>query len=413
MDSTLRVLVLSDLFPNPPRPVRGIFVQRQCHYLQTYCQQVVVAPVRIYPHLYIWKESRNPREFVRNWIGWDNELKSIPFYQEVDGLQVYYARYTSLPRQGFHGTWGYFAYPFLARLLHHLQDQYHFDLIHAHYATPSGTIALLARRWMRVPVVLSVHGYDLAYTIRQNRLSKNIVINVLNKVDAILVNSQKTAHGILNYGVPEDKVFLVPLGADPEKYIQSSPNIKDYFEILTVGYLYEQKGHEYVIRAIADLVEQGYQLRYTVVGDGPKEERLRELTHSLGMDEVVNFDGPKPHDQVWSYYSRCDLFVLPSWNEAFGLVYIEALWMGKPVVGCLGEGGPEDLKALGDCIALVKPQDVISLRDAIKQLIDNPHRLHIMGETGQKIVKKIYTWENNAQTTFGIYTQILQNYQRQ
>lgn len=408
MNKTPRVLVLSDLFPNPARPAFGIFVERQCHYLQAYCQQVVVAPVRVFPHLRIWGKALKPREFVQKWSEWQGELKATPANREVNGLSVYYPRYTSPPRQGFLGTWGYFAYPFLLPLLRQLHEQHNFDLIHAHYAAPSGTIALLARRWMHVPVVLSVHGYDLAYTIKLNQLNKRIIIDTFEKVDAILANSHQTAQGISNYSIPKSKVHWVPLGANPEISLPFSSSRKDYFEILTVGYLYKQKGHEFVLKAIADLIKKGYRLRYTIVGDGPEATHLHELTHTLGLDDCVFFEGYKPHDQVWSYFSRCDLFVLPSWNEAFGLVYIEALWMGKPVIGCRGEGGPEDLKALGDCVTLVEPRDVYTLRDAMQKLIDSPHLLHQMGETGQKIVREYYTWEKTAHTTFEIYTQVLQ-----
>jgi len=408
MNHPLRVLVISDLFPNPSHPAFGIFVERQCHYLQDYCQQVVVAPVRVFPHLRIWKNILKPGEFARTWLEWRRGLNKIPSQGELNGLMVYYPRYTSLPKQIFLGTWGYFAYPAIALLLRRLYEQYHFDLIHAHFASPAGTIALLAQRWMRVPIVLSVHGYDLFYMTKQNKLNRDIIINVFNKVDAILANSNKTAQGIASYGIELSKIHLVRLGANPEIFIpDSTESATNHIEILSVGYLTKRKGHEFVLRAMADLMQRGYSLRYTIVGDGPEEAHLRKLTHQLDLDQYVSFEGYKPHDQVWSYFSHCDLFVLPSWNEAFGLVYVEALWMGKPVIGCQGEGGPEDLKTLGDCIELVKPRSVKSLVEAMERLINDPIRRKEMGEKGKYISQKYFSWSTTAEKTYQIYSTVV------
>ena len=99
---------------------------------------------------------------------------------------------------------------------------------------------------------------------------------------------------------------------------------------------------------------------------------------------------------------------MPSWDEAFGIAYLEALSGGKPVVGCEGEGGPEDLSALGDCIELVRPRDLESLVRALKRLIDDPERRRTMGERGRQIVVKHFTWEHNANSTFLIYRRVLE-----
>lgn len=85
--------------------------------------------------------------------------------------------------------------------------------------------------------------------------------------------------------------------------------------------------------------DEGYHLRYVIVGDGPERESLERLARALRIADSILFTGYKPHSEVWSYFADCDIFVFPSWNEAFGIVYIEALGLGKPVFGCAGEGG--------------------------------------------------------------------------
>src|SRR5437867_11677061 len=106
----MRVLVLSELFPNPARPALGVFVERQVHHLKPYCDQVVVAPTRIFPHLRLWRDVARPRRLLAAWRAWLGELRSIPEHDELQGIHVFYPRYTSPPRQIFQGLWGFFAY---------------------------------------------------------------------------------------------------------------------------------------------------------------------------------------------------------------------------------------------------------------------------------------------------------------
>jgi len=420
-DKRLRVLVISELFPNPSYPAFGIFIERQTHHLRIYCDSIVVAPVRVFPHLRLWKYALNPGRFFAEWKRWRIDLTSIPQKSEVNGIPVYYPHYTSPPKQIFHGTWGFFAYLFLRRQLLALHQQHSFDLIHAHYASPCGVIALLAKRWMRVPVVLSIHGSDLTYTVRQNRLSATIIRWVFNKVDTIIANSTWTKEQIVRYGGDPEKVQIIRYGGDPEK-VQivhlggnppeaipptNSPMARDAIILLSVGYLEERKGHTFMLQAVKRLRNEGYDLRYVIVGDGSQRQSLQAMVETLGIADIVSFEGYKSHSEVWNYFSGCDIFALPSWNEAFGVVYIEALSQGKPVIGCEGEGGPEDLKALGDCIELVKPQNVESLVMALRRLIDDPERRRQMGEIGRRIIAEHFTWQQNAANTWAIYQRAL------
>jgi teichuronic acid biosynthesis glycosyltransferase TuaC len=133
---------------------------------------------------------------------------------------------------------------------------------------------------------------------------------------------------------------------------------------------------------------------------------LRQQADQLGLTPIVSFEGYQAHDDVWPYFAGCDLFVLPSWDEAFGVVYIEALGLGKAAIGCEGEGGPEDLRSLAHCMELVRPRDVTSLVQAIKQLLDDPARRQHMGQAGRQVVTDHFTWERNAADTWQLYQRL-------
>jgi glycosyltransferase involved in cell wall biosynthesis len=347
----------------------------------------------------------SPTRFLREWKLWKSDLTKIPRADIISGLPIFYPRYTSPPKQLFYATWGFFAYPFTKPLIKDLHTTRSFELIHAHYATPAGAVALLAKRWMKVPVILSVHGTDVTYTAQQNPISARIIRWVFQNVDLIIANSSWTLNRIVKYGGNPKIIQIVRLGGDgPESLLnQNPPNPNGTIRLLTVGYLEERKGHAYVLYSVAELKKMGYKIHYVLVGDGPQRGRLEKLTDELGISDSVTFEGNKTHPEVWVYYQNCDICVLPSWNEAFGIAYIEALSLGIPVIGCKGEGGPEDLIALGDCIELVTPRDISSLSMALIRLIENPERRVRMGEIGRNIVRSHFTWANNASDTLSIY----------
>lgn len=408
-DRRLRVLTISDLFPDPTRPWLGAFVANQVRYLQALCEQVVVVPLRVFPHRRLWQRASAPGQLVQAWRTWRHDLTQIPDNTVMHGSVVRYVRYTSPPRQLYPGVCGFFAYGFLLASLRRLHREQRFDLIHAHYASPAGVIALLARRWMRVPVVVSIHGADLTHTVRHDPISASIVRWVLRNADAVLANSTWTAERVQQLRGHGNAVYVVRLGAETPSPL---PNVSEHaaaepLRLLSVAHLEQRKGHAVLLDALHALRGLGYAFRCRIVGDGPCRAALVAQAARLGIDDLVSFEGLQPMAAVWQYYADCDLFVLPSWDEAFGLVYIEALSMAKPVIGCEGEGGPGDLRALGDCIELARARDVDSLVSALRRLLDNPERRRQLGETGCRIVQLHYSWPRNAAQTLEIYRELL------
>lgn len=407
------VLVISEYYPNPVRPAFGIFVKQQTFYNQQHSQNTVIAPVRVFPHVGLWQNYQQPGEFATQWKAWMAGLSHIPDQATTNDITVHYPRYTSPPKQIAHSLWGYFAYIFIAPLLHQIHKKKAFDLIHAHYATPAGVIALLAQRWMKVPIVLSIHGGDITFTAKQNQLGRRVTAHVFDKVDAIIAQSTWTREKIIEYGGTPSKTKIIRLGAIPPQSVTEAKSAlidKQVITILSVGYLVKRKGHADVLRAVARLVQNGYAIRYVIVGDGPEGQNLQGLARELEISHLVSFEGYKTHDEVWTYFNECDIFVLPSWDEAFGVVYIEALSMGKSVIGCHGQGGPEDLKQLGDCVELVTPQDVEGLTQTLQRLCDNPERRQRMGQTGRQIVAESFNWEKNAWGVAALYEQVIRDY---
>jgi glycosyltransferase involved in cell wall biosynthesis len=127
-----------------------------------------------------------------------------------------------------------------------------------------------------------------------------------------------------------------------------------------------------LINAVKRLIDMNYNIILDVIGDGELAEQLKKQVNSLGLERQINLLGARSNEEVAEYMQNCDLFVLPSFAESFGVVVIEAIACGKPVVSTYC-GGPKDIitKEVG---ILIKPGDENALVEAIKYVLDNPQK---------------------------------------
>ncbi|MDP4161166.1 MAG: glycosyltransferase family 4 protein, partial [Bacillota bacterium] len=116
----------------------------------------------------------------------------------------------------------------------------------------------------------------------------------------------------------------------------------------------------------------------------------------------VEFLGSLPHHDAMREMAECDVFVLPSWKEAFGIVYLEAMAHGKPIIGTLGEGISE-IFAQEDVGIAVPPKDVSALTKGIRELFRHQDKAREMGARGKDLVYRKFTWRYNAQQTHEVY----------
>ncbi|MBE9569441.1 MAG: glycosyltransferase, partial [Proteobacteria bacterium] len=207
-----------------------------------------------------------------------------------------------------------------------------------------------------------------------------------------------------------DKLIVVPNGIEPQDVLSRPVDFAKqqgkYLTLLSVSNLVQTKGIDLNLYALQKIHKNYPALRYVVIGSGPEEAGLRKLAKELGLERQVEFLGRQPHHRVMAYMAACDVFTLPSWNEGFGIVYLEAMANGKPVVGCRGEG-IEDFVEHGKTGLLVKPRDVDSLIEALNFLLRNPEEARAMGERARKLVLENYTWEKNAEKTIKVYQEVL------
>jgi glycosyltransferase involved in cell wall biosynthesis len=200
---------------------------------------------------------------------------------------------------------------------------------------------------------------------------------VLPRADLCLAATERARDALLLEGVAADRVEVSPPGIDLERFASASAGASGGERlILSAGRLVWEKGHQDVLRAFAALrqgigVAPRTDVRLLIVGDGPEGGRLRSYADELGIADAVEFRATVPYDEMPALYASASALVLASlptkgWEEQFGMVLIEAMATGTPVIACASGAIPE---VLGGAGTLVEPGD---WRGIARALADGP-----------------------------------------
>ncbi len=393
----MRVLHITHLYPKPYDPMLGIAIHNQVKWLgKLGCSQKVLSPIQWVPF---------PVEYLSN--KWRSYCR-VPLRSVIDGIDVYNSRYLAFPKALFFDSSGFRMYIGIRGAVREIWRDFRFDLIHAHMALPDGHAGILLSSQYRVPLVITVQGTDLDITAKRGKRCLSVLRKVLAHADKVIAPTPRLA-GILStefnidpevigYGIDEGEVFT---GVS-----ELSSIYKDKRIVLSVSRLIKTKGIDLQIYAVLKLIRKYENILYLIVGDGPERARLESLASELGIEEHIEFVGALSHGKAMEYMSICDVFSLPSYQETFGLVYVEAMAHGKPIVGVKGQG-IDGVISPGSTGLLAQPRDVDSLVDALDFLLSHPEKAQTMGERAQKLVLENYTWEKNAERTIEVYKEVL------
>jgi glycosyltransferase involved in cell wall biosynthesis len=217
--------------------------------------------------------------------------------------------------------------------------------------------------------------------------------------DAVLTTSAYCRAAIWrHYGVPGRRVRLVPEGIDLVRWrrmMEAAPRSSDEATILCVARQYPRKHIRDLLRALLIVRRAVPQAHAVIVGDGPEHAALRSMAAELNLDAAVQLLGSVPDDEhLARLYRHADIFCLPSVQEGFGIVFLEAMASGLPIVACRIAAIPEVVPR-GRAGLLVPPGDVAALATALIELLRNPDQRAAYGAFGQEHVQQ-YDWDRVA-----------------
>lgn len=287
------------------------------------------------------------------------------------------------------------------------KERINFDLIHSHFTWSSGYVGAQLKKEYNVPFVLTAHGFDIyALPFKDAKWRKRIE-EILNAADHIITVSNSNLNCITKLDVTSP-VSVIPNGfrndlfnpKDPRecRRILNLPQDKNI--ILTVGNLVPVKGHKYLIDAMEKIVRGRKDILCIIIGSGELYKSLERQIHSHDIEDFVILAGGKPHDQISTWMNASDLLVLPSISESFGVVQIEAMACGKPIVATRN-GGSEEIITSRNFGFLVEPANPDDLAEKIQLAL-------IREWDHEAIVRHVetYTWENIAKKIMDVYENV-------
>ncbi|MHC4122828.1 MAG: glycosyltransferase [Planctomycetota bacterium] len=287
-----------------------------------------------------------------------------------------------------------------------------FDIIHCHYGTTGIMGVVLKEIGLKAKIITTFHGFDISSIILDQ--GQGIYKDLFSKGDLFLSICNYSTNKLIKLGCDERKISPHHIGIDLQKfeYQYRSIHNNECLRILTIGRLTEKKGHEYSIRALAEVAKKHRNIQYLIAGQGPLRSELESLVEKLGIQDKVEFLGALEQEEAVVFYRKAHIFILPSISAKDGdkegtpTVLIEAQAMGLPVISTNHSGIPEIIID-GKSGFLVPEKDVDGLTDKIEYLIEHPEIWPEMGRCGRKFVEDHYNIKELTQQLVKIYESVL------
>ena len=294
------------------------------------------------------------------------------------------------------------------------------DIIHSHalrsYPEDLGVILSLAKK---KPFIISPHGgisINWDYRDKIPKMISDKTLGYLRKfiTPHYIAVTKMEIPLIKNLGVDDDHVHFIPHGVNLDifKPVDSS-NLKKNLGIegskiiLYVGRIAKGKGVDKLVKILADLRREKMDVKLVIVGnDAGYLPIVKSLINNLHLNEHVVLIGFVNKINLAKYYSMADLVVYPSRQEIFGLVLVEAMACGKPVIGS-DIMGPSEIIINGKTGYTSNFRDLKKLSEMILHLLEDDKKMTQMGKNGLNRVKENYTWKKAAESHFNLYKKVL------
>ena len=395
----VRIVQISECFPTNYKPLAGEFILKHAEHLSNKCNVKVVVPLRFVP----------PREAissgVKGLLNWLKKIKKNDGYSHAQ-LTVDYMNYVSLPRPRFESIDENIIDTFFRQKLKDKIKSFGPDLIYCHWLRPWAGIAADISEELGLPFIID-HHEDLPTLKKLFPNNYEKFLKPMMKADKIIVHSTENLHDLKNEFPSLNNIKLVYLGqsfdiADGEKSFRSEPIC-----LVCVSHLHEERKNIDILLRALSLIKDKLKFILNILGDGPLRNKYVSLSSELGLDDRIFFKGAKTQDEIKASLDASDIFILPSFPEAFGIVFTEALSRGLPVITCKGNGGGEELRLLGYPSVLAEPISPEDLSQKILSLANNLEQMNSMSSKGKEIVKSHFTYESNASRTIEVITETI------
>jgi glycosyltransferase involved in cell wall biosynthesis len=356
------VLVLSKSYPNNVLELLGLWVQGLVRQSAQFCEPKVVSPVPYSPPL-----PYMPENYSR--------FRGIVRHRSDDGVEVLHPRFLAGPGYSTHQIEWLLYYAAIRRSVASMRRKFPFELIHAHSTYPDGVVAARLGQRYSVPVVITEQNLWRPWMDQYPSVLRRASWAAHQSAAQIAV-SRAVRETIESHTGHLPQLTVIPDGVDGSVFTLPEGGAKrSKDQILFVGAIRPVKGVDVLLQAVRVLACRGRNVNLLLIGEAyyaryrQEELRLQKLTGELNLQDRVSFVGKHLHPELVPYMQRSTLLILPSRAESLGMVLVEALACGTPVVATRC-GGPEDIvnEKVG---VLVPPEDPEALANGIEHVLNH------------------------------------------
>lgn len=385
----MNIVIIPAFFQEKRRPTNGSFFLEQAKALQRNGNQVTI----LYCDTYSVK-------CISQCIHYEEEKCQV-----IEGVQIYRKKCFCPLKHGMEGHRKAFAKGIMKLYECHMEKQ-KVDVIHAHCCVWAGYAAMLLSQKTGIPYIITEHA--TLFQLHRNEISNannRIITEAFHNAARVICVSRAFANLLSDYRRDIDVIGNV---VDCELFIPKEKGENQNFEFLTICYMQEEaqlykKGIDILLRAWRNFQQICPQCRLLIGGGGHAVQKAIEWCQKYEISESVEFIGNLSREEVAQRMQQCDCFVLPSRYETFGVVYIEAMACGKPVIA-VKNGGPDDFVKEFNGI-LIRPEDEEELKQAMLTITENKSQFD--ADRIAQYVKQKFSREAIAKELQAIYQNVL------
>lgn len=280
------------------------------------------------------------------------------------------------------------------------------QIVHAHTEDFAELAAEIATS-LGIASIVTIHGINTSKRATATAAQRRYLGKNLNAVDRVVLVGEPLLSFVKSFTNREDHFRVVHNGFTLDAIPRSSEILTTpVIRFISVSNLDKGKGIHIALEALATLSKQGLKKwQYDVVGDGAFAPELKKLAARLEVEHAVRFLGAVEHVRVPALLAQADIFVLPSYREAFGIAYLEAMSAGLLAIGIEGQGSSAFIRH-GVTGLLARPCDPFSLAECIANAVQDPSCARRIAAAGKKSVDTDFTWQQHAKVLLDVYREL-------
>ncbi len=271
-----------------------------------------------------------------------------------------------------------------------------FDVINTHFVLPTGPVGVLLSRQAGIPNVLSLHGGDLYDPTKflsphRHAFLRWMVRGLLRRADLVVGQSNNTLANMRKFYTPEIDGVRIPLAINRPEPVSGGREMYGFADdekiLITIGRLVARKGVDQLIRMMRQFA--GEKVRLLILGSGPQSQELKNLVVRHHLEQQVMFMGFVSDEEKFRLLNLSDVYVSTSQHEGFGIVYLEGMAFGLPIIA-YDEGGQTDFLEDDRTGFLVSLNQLDRFTARTREMIQDDDLRQVIGQTNRQLVEEFF-----------------------